>query len=286
MIVGDGRPVRSEVRGDVGVISLARPERLNALTAEGMRQLGAELLPMSKCRAVRAIVLRGEGRAFCVGADLESGVGDPTVTDPVESAATGTHAATEAIWAMRTVPQPVIAAINGHAIGAGFALAAAADVRIVGVDATFSAPFVKLGLTVGDLGLSWFLPRIIGHGRASELFFSGGTLEAQEDIAYGLASRISEDPFEGALAYADEVAAFPPDGVQTSKSLINAGATSSLRDHLDAEPELRSSAASPSVPAMQWRPCSSTPDRARHRQPRADHRRRNTQLAPRTSTKV
>ncbi|MEV8514262.1 enoyl-CoA hydratase/isomerase family protein [Dactylosporangium sp. NPDC051484] len=224
-----------EVHGGVGLISIARPDRLNALTSQTTVELRNALLTMDACREVGAVVLRGEGRAFCAGADLEAGIGDTSFSDPVEAMQAGLRHGTDVIWAMRTIRQPVIAVVHGHAIGAGFALAAAADVRVIGSEAAFSAPFLRLGLTVGDLGLSWFLPRIIGLGRAAELFYSAGVIKADRAVEWGLATHVSADPLTEAMEYAAGVATFPSFGVQTSKNLINAGGSSGLREHLDAE---------------------------------------------------
>lgn len=227
--------VDTEVRGGVAVISLTRSDRLNALTTATMAQLRDALVAVGEHRDVRAVVLRGEGRAFCAGLDLDTGIADPSVTDPVAAHLEGMRLGLEIVWAMRSIPQPVIAAVHGHAVGAGFAFAAASDVRFVGPTARFSAPFLRLGMTVGDLGLSWFLPRILGQGRAAEVFFSAGALDAEHAVSYGLASHVSEDPLAEAMAYAEQVAAFPPYGVKASKDLLNASATSGLREHLDAE---------------------------------------------------
>lgn len=231
----DPIPVRTDVRDHVAVIALTRPERLNAINYELMAGLRDALLDAGGRKDVRAVVLRGEGRAFCVGLDLETGLSDPSISDPLEALHAAMRLGVDLIWAMRTIPQPVIAAVQGHAVGAGFAFAAAADVRFIAPDATFSAPFLELGVSVGDLGLTWFLPRIIGLGRATQLFFSAGTLDAEQAVRSGLAPHVSDDPLAEALRYADHVASFPTYGVGVSKDLISASASASLRGHLDAE---------------------------------------------------
>ncbi|NYG59758.1 enoyl-CoA hydratase [Nocardioides daedukensis] len=227
--------VDTEVRGEVGIVTLARPDRLNALIPESMRQLRRALLDLGERRDVRVIVLRGEGRAFCAGLDLEAGRPDALLETPVEAFTEMMSVAVEVIMAIRSIPQPVVAAVHGHAVGAGFALAAAADVRFIAADARFSAPFLRLGMSVGDLGLSWFLPRLIGHGRASRVFYEAGVIDADQAVAWGLASEVSVDPLADAIAFAQQTAALPHYGVRASKNLINASASSSLRDHLDAE---------------------------------------------------
>ncbi|WP_236794245.1 enoyl-CoA hydratase/isomerase family protein [Amycolatopsis sp. GM8] len=232
---GSGRTVRVRVRDGVGTVTLTRPERLNAITYQLLVELRAALLELGDRRDVRAVVLAGEGRAFCAGLDLDAGLADPAIADPVEATQAGMAAGAAVTWAMRTIPQPVVAAVQGHAVGAGFAFAAAADVRLAGPDARFSAPFLRLGMTVGDFGLSWLLPRIIGHGRAAHLFFSAGVLDAEEAVACGLAAGISADPLTAATEFATELAGQPVYGVQASKRLLDAGLGSSLRDHLDTE---------------------------------------------------
>jgi enoyl-CoA hydratase len=227
--------VRTESRDGVGVITLTRPERLNAITHRLLVELRDALLELGSRTDVGAVVLAGEGRAFCAGLDLDAGLADPAIADPATAMQAGMEVGTAVIWAMRSIPQPVIAAVQGHAVGAGLAFAAAADVRTVGPNARFSAPFLKLGMTVGDFGLSWLLPRLIGHSRASHLFLSAGALDAEQAVEYGLAAAISADPLAAAMELATELTGYPPYGVRSSKRLLDAGMASSLRDHLDAE---------------------------------------------------
>lgn len=227
--------VRTQVRDAIGVITLNRPQRLNAVTHEVIIRLREAFRDLGGRDGVRAIVLRGEGRAFCAGLDLEAGIGDPAVADPALAMEQGMRTGADLIRTMRAVPQPVIAVVQGHAVGAGFALAAASDVRFVGPAAVFSAPFLRLGMSVGDLGLSWFLPRLIGQGRASELFLSAGELTAGDAVEYGLAIRICEDPLDAATEYARDLAAFPVYGVRASKALMDASGSAGLHEHLDSE---------------------------------------------------
>ncbi|GGM89811.1 enoyl-CoA hydratase/isomerase family protein [Dactylosporangium sucinum] len=232
----DGRAtLRVEVRDGVGIVTLARPHRLNAITYTLLVELREALLGLGARDDVRAVVLAGEGRAFCAGLDLEAGLADPALDDPVEAMQAGMEAGAAVTWAIRTIPQPVIAAVQGHAVGAGFAFAVAADVRMVGADARFSAPFLRLGMSVGDFGLSWLLPRIVGHGRAAHLFFSAGALDADQAVAAGLAAGISADPLAAATELASHLADQPPYGVRASKRLLDAGLSSPLHDHLAAE---------------------------------------------------
>jgi enoyl-CoA hydratase len=126
--------------------------------------------------------------------------------------------------------------VCGHAVGAGFALAAAADIRICAADALYSAPFVKIGMTVGDLGLSWLLPRLIGAGSASELLYTSGTIDAAGAHRLGLAQRVVDDPLGEAIQLGADIAARPSLAVQMSKELLNASiGAGGLREHLELE---------------------------------------------------
>jgi enoyl-CoA hydratase len=161
---------------------------------------------------------------------------DNAVGEPIQIAYTGLRQAVGPIIALPEIPQPVIAAVRGHAVGAGFALAAAADIRICATDALFSAPFVKIGMTVGDLGLSWLLPRLIGAGSASEIFYTGGTIDAASEHRLGLAQRVVDDPLGEAVQLGADIAARPSLAVQMSKELLNASiGAGGLREHLELE---------------------------------------------------
>jgi enoyl-CoA hydratase/carnithine racemase len=221
--------------GAVTVVALARPGRLNALTAPLLTALRNELARIGDDPACRAVVLTGEGTSFCSGMDLDAGITDDSYGDPAQSGLAGLRAGVAAIVALREIRQPVIAAVRGNAVGAGFALAAACDLRIVAPDVRFSAPFVRLGVSAGDLGLSWFLPRIIGGGRAAELFYRAGAVDAQTAVATGLAGEIADDPLARAVEVAGQIAAHPGYGVAATKELLNATWSSSLRDHLASE---------------------------------------------------
>jgi len=221
--------------GTVAVVTLARPGRLNALTAPLLTALRSELNGIGDDTACRAVVLTGEGTSFCSGMDLDTGITDDTYGDPVQAGLAGLQAGVAAIIALREIRQPVIAAVRGNAVGAGFSLAAACDLRIVAPDVRFSAPFVRLGVSAGDLGLSWFLPRIVGWGRAAEVFYRAASINAQMAVATGLASEVADDPLARAVELACQIAGHPGYGVAATKELLNATWSSSLRDHLASE---------------------------------------------------
>ncbi|MFA5122012.1 enoyl-CoA hydratase/isomerase family protein [Zavarzinia sp.] len=228
--------VEASLDGDgVGRILLNRPERMNALTLAMMNDIRHALAWTGAQEACRVIVLAGAGRAFSAGMDLVEGLA-PEVGDPVHVHYRALRAGPDMILAVTEAEQPVIAAVQGVAVGAGFALAAAADLRICGPAARFDAPFHKLGASAGDLGLSWRLPRLIGPGRAARLFFTNGSLSTEEALAQGFAAAVEPDPLEAALNLAREIAAQPLLGVRMTKELLNASMDSAgFRSHLALE---------------------------------------------------
>jgi enoyl-CoA hydratase/carnithine racemase len=229
--------VQVELDGAVAIVTLSRPHRLNAITFAVLRDLRAALLALGDETSVRAVVLTGQGRAFCAGLDLDEGLADPSIDDPVEATHAGMRTGAGVTAAIRGIPQPVIAAVQGHAVGAGLAFAAAADVRLIAADAKFAAPFLPLGMTAGDFGLSWTLPRLIGQGRAAALIYGAGRLDAAQALEYGFASAIERDPLQAAREYANVIASYAPYGVQGTKRLLESGWNSAFPAHLESEAE-------------------------------------------------
>jgi enoyl-CoA hydratase len=229
--------IRVELRDDrVAVVTFNRPEKLNALSGQTFVDLERALLDIGHSTGCGAIVITGAGRAFSAGMDLGLAVFDVGEDDPIHAAHRALRSATDAVIALREVPQPVIAAVRGHAVGGGFSLAAAADIRICAPDARFSAPFVDIGMSVGDIGLSWLLPRLIGAGPASEVFYTGGAIDAANAQRLGLVQRIVDDPLSEAVGLAAEIAARPSLAVQMSKELLNASmGAGGFREHLELE---------------------------------------------------
>jgi enoyl-CoA hydratase/carnithine racemase len=207
---------------DVVVATLDRPDRLNAQTNQMFGELEALGLELRDRPDVRALVITGAGRAFCAGYDLEdadelAGLGAMGMLRQQELAARALHA-------IRSVPMPVIAAVNGPSTGGGFALALAADIRIGSPAARFNAAFVRIGLSAGDLGTSWLLPRLIGPARAAEIAFSGRFIEAEEAERIGLLNRVvpADGLLDETLDVAGQIAANSPGGVQLSKRALQA----------------------------------------------------------------
>jgi enoyl-CoA hydratase/carnithine racemase len=225
-----------QLRDDgVGVVKFSRPERLNAVTAQSFTDLETALRRFGADSSCGAVVIGGEGSAFCAGMDM-AGPRPKQDDDPVRLAYDGMRRTVAVVLALRDIPQPVIAAVQGAAVGAGFALATASDIRVCAPDVKFIAPFLKLGVSIGDLGLSWMLPRLIGAGTASEILYTGRTLGAEEARQLGLAQDIVDDPLTKAIEVAAKIAARPRLGVQMSKELLNASiGAGGLREHLELE---------------------------------------------------
>jgi enoyl-CoA hydratase/carnithine racemase len=201
--------------------TLNRPDRLNAQTVQMFAEL-EQLAHDLSGSDVRTLIITGAGRAFCAGYDLADAE-ELADLSPLEMLGRQERAA-RALAAIRGVPMPVIAAVNGPAAGGGFALALAADIRLGAPEARFNAAFVRIGLTAGDLGTSWLLPRLIGPARAAELAYTGGFVEAEEAERIGLLNRIvpADRLLDAALAMAAEIAANSPGGVQLSKRALQA----------------------------------------------------------------
>ncbi len=223
--------VRVTTAGAVTTVTLDRPGTLNAVTGTLVSDLRDVLAAVGDDPGCRAVVLTGAGRGFCSGMDLRLGIG----ADRDEATHT-MRTAVAVIRLMRDIPQPVVAAVHGPAVGAGFALASASDLRIAGPEAAFSAPFVRLGMSAGDLGLSWFLPRQIGAARASQLFLTAGSLDAAEALALGYVGEVTAEPVARAVELAHVIAEHPVRGVRETKRLLNHSiAGEGFEEHLERE---------------------------------------------------
>ena len=219
-----GAIVTLEHHGDgIAVITLRRPERLNALTWELIDELHELFGQVAADRSIRVLVLTGEGRGFCSGIDLHGGDAVGTADDVVTVYDRQERLAELAV-ALRELPQPVIAAVNGPAAGGGLALALAADIRICAPSARFNVAFVRIGLSGCDVGVSHLLPRIVGLGMASELMLTGRQVGAEEAVRIGLANRITaedEPVVEAAASLGREIAQNSPFGVRMTKQVLH-----------------------------------------------------------------
>ena len=172
----------------IALITLNRPDKLNAMTSELVESLHRTLDDIADDESVRVVVLTGAGRGFCAGLDLGGYGTAPGRRQPgkVEASfATQKHIAS-LIPHMRSIPQPIIAAVNGPAAGGGFALVLGSDIRIASTTAKFNAAFIRIGLSACDIGTSWLLPRLVGAARAQELMSTGRIFDASEAERIGL----------------------------------------------------------------------------------------------------
>ena len=222
----------------VALVTLDRPERLNALDDELLTTLvPGTFADLARDDSVHAVVVTGAGRGFCAGADLDSnGFGQPTALE----AARFVRSTHQGPVNVRRLPQPTIAAVNGPAIGAGFGLALACDLRFAAPGARFGAPFVGMGL-VPDYGVSYFLPRVVGTAVALDILLTGRIVGADEALALGLVSRVVDDVVAAAVETATAIAANPPQATQTTRANVYRALELSLEAEI-LEQEVRTQA--------------------------------------------
>lgn len=231
--------LRVEVDGPVATLILDRPSALNALTVPMKRALLAALEEIAADRSVRAVILTGAGRAFCAGQDLAER--DDPAAAPLDIELRERY--NPIIRALRSMDQPVIAAVNGVAAGAGAALAFACDIRIASTDARFVLAFGRIGL-VPDSGATWFLPRLVGAARAAEIALVGDPVSAEEALRVGLVSRVlpGAELLPEALRLAGGLAAGAPRAIAATKHALEGAWTMDLEAALDNEAHLQGEA--------------------------------------------
>lgn len=227
-------------RPHTSVIVLDRPDRMNSMSFEAMEPLHEAIESVAADNDTWCVILTGTGRGFCSGADTQE-------SEPPRNIAglTLTRIATRAMTilsdlvpALRRMPQPVIGAINGAAIGGGMCLSLGTDIRIAAQSAYFRAAGINNGLTATELGMSFLLPRAIGASRAFEIMLSGRDVPAEEAAAIGLVSRVVPDAslMEHALDLADQINGWSTQGVQLTKRMLWAGLeTGSLAAAIELE---------------------------------------------------
>src|SRR6201996_3372310 len=205
----------------VATVTLDRPEKLNPLTFESYADLRDLLGELPHHQDVRALVIRGEGKAFCAGGDVNEIIGELITMEP-RDLMRFTKMTGDAIRAMRECPIPIISAIQGIAAGAGAVIALASDFRVVTESGRFAFLFTKVGLSGGDMGAAYLLPRVVGLGRATELLMLGGTIDSATADRYGLVSRlVADDELDGAVTeLATRLAAGPTLALAQTKSLL------------------------------------------------------------------
>ena len=229
-------PVVLEAKHDgIATLVMNRPDRLNALNNELAGALNDALARVALDESVRVVILTGAGRAFCAGGDLghmrkgrESG--DAKQLEPL------LRSGMQMVLKMRTMPQPVIAAINGAAAGAGMNIALAADFRIAAEEATFGQNFAKVGL-FPDYGGTFFLPQLVGPSIAAELFYTGDMIDAQVALRLGLVNRVVPAAQLDAevKALAEKIAAGPPLAIRAAKQVLFGSGRQALEEALENE---------------------------------------------------
>ena len=227
-------------RPGVSLITLNRPERMNAMAFDVMIPLREALEAVSVDNETRVVVLTGAGHGFCSGADQE----DAGVIPHIEGLTVPTIALRamelldDVIRALRRMHQPVVGAINGAAIGGGFCLSMATDIRLASETAYFRAAGINNGLTSTELGLSYLLPRAIGSSRAFEIMLTGRDVDAVEADRIGLVSRVvpPDQLLDSAYELADRIISFSRPGIELTKRLLwNSFEAGSLQGHMDSE---------------------------------------------------
>ena len=227
---------RLSIARGVAVITLTRPARLNALTFEVYGELAATFRALGRAPEARAVVITGEGRGFCSGGDVEGIIAELFARD-ARGLLEFTRATGALIQSIREAGRPVVAAVNGVAVGAGAVIAAACDLRVVAEGARFGFIFPKVGLSGADMGASFLLPRIVGHGRAAELLLFGDLIDAAEAYRIGLANRVVPDAevLPLAMRWADRLARGPAFAHSMTKQMLESEHGMSLAQAIEAE---------------------------------------------------
>src|SRR6185295_18931959 len=227
---------RFECADRVATVTLDRPDKLNALTFEAYADLRDLLAQLPQRGDVRALVLRGTGRAFCSGGDVNEIIG-ATLQMGQDQLLAFTRMTGEVIRGMRECPVPIIAALQGMAAGVGAVIALAADFRVAAPAARFAFLFTKVGLSGGDMGAAYLLPRLVGLGRATQLLMLGDTIDAERAERIGLISElVGDDELEGAVdRLARRLADGPAQAYAQTKALLTREQDMSLSAALELE---------------------------------------------------
>jgi enoyl-CoA hydratase/carnithine racemase len=220
----------------VATITLNRPERKNPLTFESYDELRKTFWALDETYSVKAVVLTGAGGNFCSGGDVHEIIAPLTKMDT-----TGllgfTRMSGDLVRAMRACPQPIVAAVEGICAGAGAILAMASDIRFASANAKTAFLFTRVGLSGADMGACAILPRIIGHGRAAELLFTGRNMSSDEGLAWGFWNRLTDPPLTEAQALARDLAAGPSVAHAVTKKQLDAEWHVSIEQALQMEAE-------------------------------------------------
>ena len=217
----------------VATLILNRPERLNALTFEVYGELLHTFLALPEETDVRAVVITGQGKAFCSGGDVRDIIG-PLLEADFDRLHDFTRMTCDLIGAIRRCGKPVIAALNGTVAGAGAVIATACDIRIAATSARIAFLFTKVGLSGADMGVAWLLPRLVGLGRATELLMTGSFIDDAEAHRIGLYNQVVDDGhvLDVALSLAESLARGPAGALAVTKRQLDAEADQSLEQAL------------------------------------------------------
>jgi 2-(1,2-epoxy-1,2-dihydrophenyl)acetyl-CoA isomerase len=233
--------ILTHTKNSVVVIQLNRPDKFNSFNREMALQLQAVLQKAETDKAIRAIYITGEGKAFCAGQDLAEAIDDngPGIKKIVDE-----HY-NPIIKKIRAIEKPIVCAVNGVAAGAGANIALACDVVLAARSASFIQAFSKIGL-IPDSGGTFFLPRLVGFGMASAMMMLGDKVTAEQAEAMGMIYKVVDDATlqEQAIKIAEQLAEMPTVGIGLTKRLLNASATNNLTQQLSAESDMQVKAAS------------------------------------------
>ena len=232
----DWKHFRLERSGGVTTVTFTRPDKLNALTFDGYADLRDLIAELPHRDDTRVLVLKGEGRAFCSGGDVNEIIGATLQMRPDELLSF-TRMTGDVVRAMRESPVPIVAAIHGTAAGAGSVIALASDFRIVARSASFAFLFTQVGLAGGDMGAAYLLPRLVGLGRATELLMLGDRIDAERADRIGLVTQLVDDdeldPATDALA--TRLAEGPAQAYSQTKALLTRELDMSLAAGVELE---------------------------------------------------
>jgi enoyl-CoA hydratase/carnithine racemase len=223
-----------DVHDRVGTVTLNRPERKNPLTFESYAELRDLMRRLVYADDVRALVLTGAGGNFCSGGDVHDIIA-PLTKMSMPELMRFTRMTGDLVKAMRAAPQPIVTAVEGVCAGAGAILAMASDIRYAAPSAKTAFLFTRVGLAGCDMGACAILPRIIGHGRASELLYTGRTMSAEEGAAWGFYNKLTDAPLADAQSFARDLANGPAFAHAMTKNQLNMEWTMSIDQALEAE---------------------------------------------------
>jgi enoyl-CoA hydratase/carnithine racemase len=216
----------------VVTITINRPQRLNAISMEAVNEMMAALAQANTDDSVRVVVITGAGDAFCTGADLKDA---PKLNPAMAYEVVGLYL--DLTQAIRNVEKPVVAKVNGLAVGGGCCIALASDIRIASERASFSLAFVNIGISGADMGATYLLPRLVGYGRACEMLMTGEPVDAREAERIGLVNRVvpHEELDAATQTMVQRLASRPPLGLKFTKKALYSGLDKDMKTEFDYE---------------------------------------------------